>query len=345
MGKRILHVLKSNKFSGAENVVCQIINLFDEDMEMLYVSPDGPIADTLKEKGIKYIPLKKLSVTEIRKVVKKYEPDIIHAHDMSATVICSLFASRRKVISHIHGTFETLSSKNIKSFIYYYAAKRCEKIIFVSDETYKAFIYKNRLADKCVSLRNVIDPKELNKKINEDENEYENDIIFLGRLTEVKNPERFIDIVELVRNKISDVKVAIVGDGELKEKIENLIKCKKVYDNVKMYGFMKNPYKLLSQSKVLVMTSLSEGTPIASLEAMANGLAIVGTPVDGLKEIVIEGKNGFLSDSNEELSNYIVKILKDEELRKEMIKSAKDVFHKINDIEKYKKDLNDIYKK
>ena len=346
MKKRILHVLKSNKFSGAENVVCQIINLFNEDEEMLYVSPDGPIADKLKEKYIKYVPIKKLSVSEIKRVIKEYKPDIIHAHDMSATVICSLFASKNiKVISHIHGTFKTLSSKNIKSFIFYKAAKRCEKIIFVSNETYNSFIFKDRLKNKCILLRNIINPIEMISKVNADRNEYDNDVIFLGRLVEVKNPERFIDVVELIKKKISDVKVAIVGDGDLKEKIENLIKEKNLCDNVKMYGFMSNPYKLLSQSKILVMTSISEGTPMVSLEAMANGLAIVSTPVDGLKELVIKDKNGFLSDSNEELSNYIVKILKDEDLRKEMIKFTKNFFYEINDIEKYKMCLKEIYTK
>lgn len=346
MSKKVLHILKSNRFSGAENVACQIINMFKEykEYEMAYCSPNGPIKETLEEKKINYIPLKKLSYFELKKIIKEYKPDIIHAHDMTATVLCSLFASKNiKIVSHIHGTFETLSSKNIKSFIFYQAVKRCEKIIFVANETYKSFIYKDKLKDKCVLLRNIINPNEIHEKIKMDKNEYKNDIIFLGRLTEVKNPERFIHIIEGIKKEIDNIKVAIVGDGELKEKIENLIKENDLEENIKLYGFMKNPYKILANSKVLVMTSISEGTPMVALEAMSLGIPIVGTPVDGLKEIVINNENGYLSESNEELSEFIVKLLR-KESSEQIYKNATQMFDKINDIKKYIFEIKNIYK-
>ena len=54
---KILHILSSNKYSGAENVACQIIALFREEDDVAYCSPDGQIADALKERNIKFIPL------------------------------------------------------------------------------------------------------------------------------------------------------------------------------------------------------------------------------------------------------------------------------------------------
>ena len=92
MAEKILHILRSNKFSGAENVVCQIINIFktDKNFEMVYVSPEGPIKDTLKEKNINYIPIKKLSFLEIKRVINEYKPDVIHAHDFTASVLVAI---------------------------------------------------------------------------------------------------------------------------------------------------------------------------------------------------------------------------------------------------------------
>ena len=57
---KVLHLLQSNRFSGAENVVCQIIDMFrtDKDIEMVYCSPDGPIKETLTERKIRFVPLK-----------------------------------------------------------------------------------------------------------------------------------------------------------------------------------------------------------------------------------------------------------------------------------------------
>ncbi|HHA5417201.1 TPA: hypothetical protein ACOA67_002351, partial [Enterococcus faecium] len=68
---KIMHLLQSNRFSGAENIVCQIMSLFqnNEKFEMIYVSPDGPIANILNIRGLSYLPLKKFSRKEIDRAV------------------------------------------------------------------------------------------------------------------------------------------------------------------------------------------------------------------------------------------------------------------------------------
>ena len=77
----ILHVLNTGSFSGAENVVISIINEFQkrniENIELIYVSLEGSIRKRLEKEKIKYEPIKKMSVGEIKRVIKKYNPDII----------------------------------------------------------------------------------------------------------------------------------------------------------------------------------------------------------------------------------------------------------------------------
>ena len=65
---RVLHLLRSDSFSGAENVVCQIIGMIKDepDFEMVYCSPDGQIRDALAERKIEFEPIKKFSVKEVR---------------------------------------------------------------------------------------------------------------------------------------------------------------------------------------------------------------------------------------------------------------------------------------
>ena len=60
---KVLHLLASDRFSGAENVVCQIIEMFktDDDLEMFYCSPPGQIETALKERDIRFVPIKKLT--------------------------------------------------------------------------------------------------------------------------------------------------------------------------------------------------------------------------------------------------------------------------------------------
>ena len=117
---KILHVLSSNRFSGAENVACQIINLFKNDInfEMAYCSPQGPIEDVLNKKDIKYFSISSLSVSNIKQILSKYKPDVIHSHDMKASLICSLASKKIPIISHIHNN--AYDSRKIHySHIYY----------------------------------------------------------------------------------------------------------------------------------------------------------------------------------------------------------------------------------
>ena len=69
---KILHLLASNKYSGAENVVCQIIKMFESEVEMVYCSPVGEIENALKEKNVPYLPIASLNKKEVKKVVEEF---------------------------------------------------------------------------------------------------------------------------------------------------------------------------------------------------------------------------------------------------------------------------------
>ena len=117
---KIMHLLQSDRFSGAENVVCQIMELFrnDPEIEMVYVSPDGPIADSLKDRNVSFMGLKKLDFLNVRRAIKEINPDIIHAHDVSAGVLAALIAPRQvKVVSHMHVNNSNMAKTNIKTII------------------------------------------------------------------------------------------------------------------------------------------------------------------------------------------------------------------------------------
>lgn len=101
---KILHILSSNKFSGAENVACQIIDMFgqNKDYEFVYVSSDGDISEVLHKKNILFAPLKQMSVKELQRVFDEQKPDVIHAHDMRAGFFSALACGKIPLVSHIH---------------------------------------------------------------------------------------------------------------------------------------------------------------------------------------------------------------------------------------------------
>ena len=86
---RVLHVLKSNSFSGAENVAITICKNMQNNV-CAYTSPEGKIQETLQEHNVIYYPMKKFCLMELKRIVTEFTPDIIHAHDFSASVLASI---------------------------------------------------------------------------------------------------------------------------------------------------------------------------------------------------------------------------------------------------------------
>ena len=342
---RILHVLASNRYSGAENVVCQIIGMFSqgEDIEMAYCSPDGQIRETLLERGYAYYPLKQLSGKELKRVLKEYKPDVIHAHDMRASFVVAKTTRRIPLVSHIHNNAFNSRGVSLKSIAYLLAGGTAKHIFWVSESSFKGYKFHNLFKKKSSVLYNVIDVDTLYKKMEHDKNEYNYDVVYVGRLTYQKNPERLIKVVAKVIQEKPDCKVAIVGTGELEDKVKNLAQELQIDKNIDFLGFLSNPLKIMKDSKVMLMTSRWEGTPMCALEAMALGLPIVSTPTDGLCELIVEGETGYLSDNDDVLVEKILGILMDDKERKALSESNKNRSKILNDVNTYKKNLFDIY--
>jgi len=336
---KVLHLLASHSFSGAENVACTIIKKLDKEYENVYCSPIGEIKNILKEKGIDYIALNKMSYKEIKKAINIFKPDIIHAHDYRASIYASLFSKKHTIIAHIHGNRLEMHKRNLKTFIFKLLSKRFKKIIWVSDSCLDEYYYKDKVKDKSIILYNIVDKETIINKTKEYKCKKEYDLIFLGRLIELKNPLRFIEIIK----KIKNIKVAIVGDGELRQEVENKIKEYHLTKRVDIYGFVNNPYPILNNSKILVMTSDREGTPMVALEAQALSKPIVSTPIDGMKKIIKKNKNGFLCKTNKEFIHCINKLL-NEDYYKEIQNKINNNFININNEEKYINAIKESYK-
>ena len=342
---KILHVLNTNNFSGAENLVCQIIEMYknSEKFEMIYCSPDGQIRDSLKENNISFIPLRKLTRAGLKKVINYIKPDIIHAHDIRASVLAAACKGKSIVVSHIHGNHEDMRKLSLKSLLFRVASKRIRSIIWVSNSAYSSYRFKSEVSNKSKVISNVLDLQNLLKKAQEDPKTYDYEIVFLGRLSMAKNPIRLIEVMKLVLKKVPKAKVAIIGDGELRSKTFEHAEKSGLLESIDFLGFVNNPFKLLSDAKVMVMTSSHEGTPMCVLEAMALGVPLVSTPTDGIRDVVLEGKTGFLSYENKVLANNIVLLLNDEHRRSEMSKNCLKKAKHLNDLDKYREEIEKVY--
>ena len=342
---KVMHLLQSDKFSGAENVVCQIISMFksDENIEFVYCSQDGPIKEALTERNIKFNLMNNFSISEIKRVIKEEKPDIIHAHDMRAGFYAAICCGNIPLVSHIHNNNFNSRGLSLKAFLYMYAAKKAKHIFWVSNSSFEGYKFHNFFKKKSSILYNVINIELLKEKMNKDENTYKYDIVYIGRLTYQKNPQRLLKVLEKVLEIRPQTKIAIIGTGDLEEEIKNEISSNNKLENVDFLGFKNNPYKILSDSKLMLMTSRWEGTPMCALEAMSLGVPIVSTPVDGMRDLVENGETGYLSDSDDELIKDICEILDNKRLHDNLSDNSIFKITKIMNSNLYKNEILKYY--
>lgn len=344
---KVMHVLNSREYTGAEKVVCQIITSFrdSENVQMLYCSPDSEnIREMVIPQDITFVPMEKLSVSELKRVIREQKPDVLHAHDMRASFYCALCCGDLPVISHIHNNAYDARGLSPKTVAYLLAGFRAKHILWVSNSSYEGYAFHRFFAKKSSVLYNIIDVKKIYDMKAQDEKTYDYDVIFVGRLTYQKDPQRLMHLCARLKAEKPDVKVAIVGTGELLEEVQALCTQLQLDNNVHFLGFQSNPIKMIHDSKVMVLTSRWEGTPMCALEAMCLGTPIVSTPSDGMKDIVEEGASGYLSDDDAVLAEKLLKIVEDPNHRAALGEQAKAIFARINDEENYQEAIAACYR-
>lgn len=341
MKKNIIHVVNSKIYSGLENVACNIINNID-DYNMIYVTQDGPIVNMLKQKNVKYELIEKMSIKEIRRVIRKYRPSLIHAHDYTASVVCANATNKINVISHIHHDANWTKYLNARTILYFLSSINIKKILIVSNGIKEKYIFGKLLDKKYECIENPISYQSIINKITGTE-ETNYDICCMGRLTEAKNPFLFIDIVKKLKIKKQDIKALWIGTGELSIKFKKAIKINNLNENIKLLGFKENPYPYLKTAKIFVLPSKWEGFGLSAYEALALGLPSVVSNVGGLKKIVNKGC-GMLCDNINDFTNEIELLLNNNTYYQNKVKNAKEHAMALDNSEKYYHNLLTIYR-
>jgi glycosyltransferase involved in cell wall biosynthesis len=146
---------------------------------------------------------------------------------------------------------------------------------------------------------------------------------FIGRVTQIKRPDRFLDVVsEIMRRRVA-VEFFIAGDGELLEICRKRITRENL--SVKVLGWQSNIEQVLSATDVVVLTSDNEGTPLSLIQAGMARLPVVTTRVGSVPEVVLDGVTGIITGLNvQEIADAVEKLANDRELWARMGVSAQE---------------------
>jgi len=150
-------------------------------------------------------------------------------------------------------------------------------------------------------------------------------LLACGRLAFPKNYPLLLKAFTKVQRYIK-AKLLILGEGEEKGSLENLVRELRIKDNVIFLGFQRNPYKFMAKSHVFILSSSREGFPNVLIEAMACGLPVISTRCpSGPDEIITNEVNGMLVPVGnvDALATAIIRLLKDDQLRRRLSEAGR----------------------
>ncbi len=270
--------------------------------------------------------------------MKMLKPDIIHgeSHLFLTTIQAVRIAKRLDIPSvvTVHGVIAKRSAAlNFVQHVYLrtlglWLFKNTDKIICLTKSDADEITKFGCSSEKIELIPNAVDTNRFRPR----KARQKNLVAWVGRFVPEKGLDCLIKAAKIVVKEYKNVEFALIGYGPLKEKA---MKC--AYDfglsnNVHFMGPLSRDEvaDLLGKASVFVLPSLKEGLPLSLLEAMASGVATVGSHVQGISDVVTHERNGLLvpSENPEALANAIVTLLVDESLRRRLGQNARRLMEK-----------------
>lgn len=347
--KKVVIVARNFLIAGAENMISQLVSNLDQtkfDITLIVTTKkyNNFLEDNIEKSGVKTIYLgkkytKKIDISKfitffkMWKVLKKIKPEVIHTH-LSAAIYAFPYVlfHNTKLIHTVHNLPEKDIPKITRLFLkLLIKLKKAVPVAISHILAEKIAMYYN-IAQETVPI--VYNPVDLSK-YNDLNLKNENDKYFwlcnVGRLTPQKNHKMLIEAFSIARKKNSNLRLLIVGDGELREELENQVVQKQLKSSIQFLGTRSDIPNILSNVDAFVLTSKFEGLPLSLLEAMAAGLPVIATKVGGVPDIINHNRNGILVESNDikGFAEAILKLVNNKNLIDEIRKNN------INDVKKF----------
>ena len=319
--KNILYFTRTMGLGGTEKVILQLCNSLNKEFNKIIVCSNGGIHEKrLNELNIKHYKIDDIenknilavinNIFKLSNIIKNEEIDIIHTHHRMAAFYVRLL----KLIFNfkfVHTSHNIFNDKlNLTKFSLYKA-----KTIAVGNCVKNNLIKDFGLnIDKVTTIYNAVEVDSRLDCILEDIKYYKELGYFIvgniGRLSEQKGMEYYIRSVEILKKKNCKIKFFIVGDGEERNKLKELVNKLNLENDIIFLGYRSDVQNIMKQLDIVVLSSLWEGLPLTPIEAFSVGKSIIATNIDGTNEIVKNNYNGILvKDRNsEEIADAILEL-------------------------------------
>lgn len=323
---RIVHVISSLHFGGAEQLLYEILRASassSHEHHVVYLRY-GPVVEKIKQLGIATYSISGLvtrydflAYYRLKKLIKKLKPDLIHSAHWSANILARFAgrAFRIPVINDLHGS--CAHHGHVRNWCDAITAHLAQRFVAVSDGVKSSFI-----TDVLQKKRNQKEIKDLAQRVDVIVNSVDSDIVrkegvinpltradlgltsqdfvigSIGRFTSIKSYDlmirAFSRIRETLKNTNRTPRLLLVGDGPEMPKLQHIVEIRGIKDSVVFTGFREDVRRFYPLFDCFALSSKSEGISIALLEALCFGLPVITTNSTMSHEVITHNKHGLL---------------------------------------------------
>ncbi len=367
--KKIVHLIDCLAIGGAQTHLLTVLKCVNQEryLHVVYsLMEKSDLAKEIESLGIKVISLNlkesfkrkrwAVIIKAIAGMLKDEKPDILETHltwSRIFGIIASVIIGRKKTIAVEQGD---IYNRGLQYRIANFLVSFFVDVIITNSNTMKRWLFRNYgiFYNKIMIMHNPVltdffkpkgDSGNFKKMLGIGRDEMVIGSVGTLGIGINKGMNYCIDAMSILSRKYRNIRLVIVGDGELRGVLEKQAGDLGLGDVVKFLGTRRDLHLILSAIDIFVLASIFEAFGIALLEAMSMEKPVVGSASGGIPEIIEDGVNGFLfrPGDSKHLAETIEKLIRDERLRKEMgIKGRKSVEEKF-EAKKYVKRLESIY--
>jgi glycosyltransferase involved in cell wall biosynthesis len=291
------------------------------------------------------------------RTIRSYKPDVIHTHTAKAGVLgrlASIIAGRGATRIHtfhghlLHGYFAGWKTKLVVT-IEKFLAKRTNFLVAIGNEVKNDLLNAGigKVSQYSVFFPGLPQPhtshkSELRKRLELDPAAIY--CTFVGRLTQIKRPDRLLDIAAAIVKREVQIHFLVAGEGELFESSKARAVAERL--PVTFLGWRKDIDDLFAASDIALLTSDNEGIPLTLIQAAQAGLPIVAPEVGSISDIVDNDKTGFLTSPQPgAMASALSALATDSELRTRLGAAGKARADQYFSLDRMLRDHTDIYKR
>lgn len=364
---KVLEAIRQGNIGGGESHVIDLaLNLDNKKYQPVVLSfTDGPMIDLMKKNDIpaavihteKAFDYRKWK--EIRNFIENEKIDLVHAHGSRA--MSNVFWAAKKmnipIVYTVHGwSFHIDQSffvRELRKKMEKFLTNKATKTVCVSYSNQKDGIQLFNMKRSTVIYNSVNFEKFTpNKSFNDIRAELNisSDTTLIGyivRITQQKDPFTMVRAMKIIAQKGKNIKLLVVGEGDLKAQTVALAKKLKVDDQIIFQPFRKDVPDLLNAIDIYCLPSLWEGFPIGIIEAMAMKKPVVASPVDGNIELIKDGVTGLIcpQEDPEKLAERLIFLHRNKKSRDALAENGFGFIIKSFGIKRMIKEIETLYLK